>query len=276
MHREGNVPNSTSSNSSSESDQAARPKASPDSMSPSLSRSLAELGLENDTTANTTPFSTKKVCQEVFASRILKKIQQTRRGLHHITELCDELTTNAIRWSTSEDIMTRLFLSQNMPIVVLERALNCVELAVASSTAMIAFFETFLRDLDASTGDWTATAADDGDDSAAAAAAVVLPTLQQLQAVDRMATMAVRHTITLQAIAMFNQQVLRDMEGVVQSYFEQTTTTEEEDMEVMQTELTAMHQRIAVGLLIVAELALKWNTSQGRYCSWRRQQQRQA
>jgi hypothetical protein len=276
MHREGNVPNSNSSNSSSESDQAAQPIASPDSMSPSLSRSLAELGLENDTTANTTPLSTKKVCQEVFTSRILKKIQQTRRGLHHITELCDELTANAIRWSTSgDDIMTRL-----LPIVVLERALNCVELAVASSTAMIAFFETFLQDLDASTGNWNAANADDDDDDSAASAAVgvvvVLPTLQQLQAVDRMATMAVRHTITLQAIAMFNQQVLRDMESVVQSYFEQTTTTEEEDMEVVQTELTAMHQRIAVGLLIVAELALKWNTSQGRYCSWRRQQQRQA
>lgn len=226
-----------------------------------------------------------------YTCRILKLVQQTRRGLLHITQLCDQLSNNAVRW-TSSDIMTQLLTSHTVVSLLrpqlMETAMNCVELAVASTTAMLAFFETFLSDLDVATDGWggALTRTTSGTTSSSSSP-MVFPSLPQLQYVHRLATAATKHTRTLQGIAVFQQHVLQDMEGVVSSYYydhhhhhhdhnvqipstpsrgnggydDNQTAAEEAAAVIVLKELQGMHQRIAVGLLMVAELALQWNVA---------------
>ncbi|KAG7340226.1 hypothetical protein IV203_023769 [Nitzschia inconspicua] len=288
-------------------------------MSPSLSRAVAELRHSNDnrnSLATTVPSSTPISLEDcnVYTSRILQKIQITRRGLHHITQLCDRLSDNAIRWSSSEVLKqvfpttTKRYSSSNnnhcnslvqqqerlllqlLSLPILEIAMKCVELAVASNTAMVCFFETFLKDLDVivttqSGWDWNMKVDDETTTKERNTGVVggrslfFLPTLSQLVQMDRMAMMAVRYTRTLQAIAQSNQRVLDEMEHVVNRCIcdgggvpkrlavvppkngdsKKTSGDRIDTIRSAQADLTVLHQRIAVGLVLVAQMVFQWN-----------------
>ncbi|KAG7372860.1 hypothetical protein IV203_033584 [Nitzschia inconspicua] len=287
-------------------------------MSPSLSRAIAELRHSNySRSPTTTELSPTPISLEdcnVYTSRILQKIQITRRGLHCITQLCDRLSDNAIRWSSSE-LLKQIFpvtkrnnnnnnynslvqqeeqlLLQLFSLPILEIAMKCVELAVASNTAMVCFFETFLKDLDVvvtTQSEWNWNMHDDDDETTTkerntGAGAVStrtkrrslfhLSTLSQLVQTDRMAMMAVRYTRTLQAIAQSNQRVLDEMEQVVNGCIccggvkkppnngdspkQKTSGHRVDTIRSAQAELTVLHQRIAVGLVLVAQMVVQWN-----------------
>jgi DNA replication protein DnaD len=89
---------------------------------------------------------------QFYPSRSLEKVLTIRRGLQHITTLSDQLSDQVEQWSSSE-IMTHLqstssnYYHHNSTMLLVP-VLQCVESVIASNSAIITFFHTFLQDLD--------------------------------------------------------------------------------------------------------------------------------
>jgi hypothetical protein len=192
---------------------------------------------------------------KAWINRILENIKVARAGLSRISVLCDDLIRNATAWSSlvfdrvllqHDPTAPRPTLAGDALMAIIDPAMRCVELAVASDSAIIEFFEVYLQDLD------------DTMEQFGKEAESTTVYRHTMQIADDMAVTAANYTSVLANVASFNRHVLQDMESLVGSYMESDEIVEAQD--IVKEELHDMRARIGVGLMMVAEMAWKWDT----------------